>query len=72
MSTIGDNCHIGKNVTIKDSIIWDNVEIADNVSVENAIVASGSRILSDLEGMSIPANDVFLEELFLELEESAK
>ena len=72
VSTIGDNCHIGKNVTIKDSIIWDNVEIADNVSVENAIVASGSRILSDLEGMSIPANDVFLEELFLELEESAK
>ena len=72
VSTIGDNCNIGKNVTIKDSIIWDNVEIADNVRVENAIVASGSRILSDLEGMSIPANDVFLEELFLELEESAK
>ncbi len=72
LSTIGNGCHIGQNVTIKDSIIWDNVEIADNVRVENAIVASGSRILSDLEGMSIPANDVFLEELFLELEESAK
>ncbi len=72
VSTIGDNCCIGKNVTIKDSIIWDNVEIADNVIIENSIVASGSRILSDLEGLSIPANDVFQEESFLELEESAK
>ena len=71
-STIGSNCKIGKNVSITDSIIWDNVEIADNVALKNCIVASNSRILSDLEGMSIPANEVFLEELFLELEESAK
>lgn len=40
-STIGENCVIGKNVCIKNSIIWNDVNIEDNCIVEDSIIADG-------------------------------
>lgn len=49
---IGNNCVIGDNVTIRNSIIWETVTIADNCHIENAlicenvIIGEGAKILS--------------------------
>ncbi len=59
VSTIGNNCKIGKNVTIIDSIIWDDVVISDDCTVENSVIASGAEILSDVNGLVIGADQIF-------------
>lgn len=72
VSTIGSDCKIGKNVTIKNCIIWDNVEIADNIELQDSIIASNSRILSDIKGQTVPAGKVFEEDFFLNPKEPEK
>ena len=62
VSTIGDNCKIGKNVTIIDSILWDNVVIADNCVIKNSVVASDAEVLSDLEDLIIGAGQIYSKE----------
>ncbi len=57
-STVGDNCKIGKNVTIENSIIWDNVKIADNIHIKNSIIASGEIIACDVCDKIIAAGKV--------------
>ncbi len=37
---IGNNCSIGKNSLIKNSILWDNVKVGDDVEIENSIILS--------------------------------
>ena len=44
---IGAKTKIGKNVTIKDCIIWDNVIIGDNTRLEDCIIGSGAQIPAD-------------------------
>ncbi|KAG9245846.1 heat shock transcription factor 2 [Calycina marina] len=40
-STIGRNCQIGKNVTIRNgSHLWDNVSVGDNTTIDHAIIAN--------------------------------
>lgn len=55
-STIGMNCKIGKNVTIKDSIIWDNVTIKDGVTIDSSVIASGSVLSADVNSAIIGSN----------------
>ena len=38
-SVIGQDCQIGANVTIKNSIIWGHVVIEDGCLIENALIA---------------------------------
>lgn len=57
-STVGENCKIGKNVTIENSIIWDDVKIADNVHIKNSIIASGEVIACDACNKIIAAGKV--------------
>ena len=35
---------IGKNVTIKDSVVMNNVTIKDNVIIINSVVCSGCKV----------------------------
>lgn len=41
---IGANTRIGKNVIVKDCIIWDNVVVGDNTRLEDCIIGSGAQI----------------------------
>ena len=43
-SSIGNNCKIGKNASIKNSILYDDVVVEENVIIENSVVASNSFI----------------------------
>ena len=47
---IGNNCKIGKNVSLENVILWDNVEIADNVSLKNVVCANNTVIKSSVSG----------------------
>ncbi len=58
-STLGNNCKLGKNITIIDSIIWNDVEIADNVTIKNSAIASGCKIYSDADNLILGANQIF-------------
>lgn len=62
VSTVGNNCKIGKNVTIIDSIIWDDVVIADGCTIKNSIIASGSEILSDVNDFIVGADQTFFKD----------
>ena len=46
---IGNNCKIGKNVTLNNVILWDNVEIGDDVTLENVVAANNCIIKSSLK-----------------------
>lgn len=41
---LGENCKLGKNVSIENCIIWDNVEIGDNAQLKNCIIGSNSKV----------------------------
>ncbi len=43
-TVIGDNCNIGKNTSIKKSIIWDNVEISNNCEIRKSIICNNAFI----------------------------
>ena len=38
---LGENTIIGRNCTIRDSILWDGVTIKDNLAIERCIVGNG-------------------------------
>ena len=50
---IGSNSNLGKNVTIKNSIIWDNVTIADVVEIEHSIILSNMKIENSIKNQII-------------------
>lgn len=58
-STIGNNCKIGKNVTIIDSIIWDNVIIEDNITIKNSVIPSGCIVGKNTDNIILEANSTF-------------
>lgn len=63
-NTIGNNCIVGKNVVLENSILWDDVEIKDNLTIRNSIIASHSEIKTDLENQIIGANQIISEGIF--------
>lgn len=56
-SVIGDECIIGKNVTLENCILWDGVEIGDNVHLKDCVIASNSRVERNLTNHIIGQNE---------------
>lgn len=56
-SVIGDECLIGKNVTLENCILWDGVEISDNVHMKDCVIASNSRVERNLTCHIIGQNE---------------
>lgn len=56
-SVIGDECLIGKNVTLENCILWDGVEISDNVHMKDCVIASNSRVERNLTSHIIGQNE---------------
>jgi len=57
-SVIGDECLIGKNVTLENCILWDGVEIADNVYLKDCVIASNSRVERNLTNHILGQNEL--------------
>lgn len=57
-NTIGKGCVIGKNVKLKDCIIWDDVEVSDNVELKNCIIASHCEIKADMVNQIVGPNQI--------------
>lgn len=55
-NTIGSGCIIGKNVVLKNCIIWDDVEIHNDVVLKDCIIASHSEINMNLVNQIIGPN----------------
>lgn len=63
-NTIGENCIIGKNVTLENCIVWDDVEIKDNLTLQNCIIASHSEIKANLCQQIVGPNQIISEGVF--------
>lgn len=37
-NAVGNNCSVGKNCVIRNSILWNNVTVKDNSEIENSII----------------------------------
>lgn len=61
-STIGNNCKIGKNVTLENCILWDNVSIEDNMKLQNCVIASNCTIHANLYSQILGANQSVYKE----------
>lgn len=61
---MGNDCHIGKNVKIIDSIIWDKVIIEDNCTIQGSLICSDVIIKSNstIQKGSILNSDVIVKE----------
>jgi len=57
-NTVGENCKIGKNVTLENCIIWDDVIIKDNLKLQNCVIASNSEININLTQKIIGPNQI--------------
>ena len=44
LSSINDNCKIGRNCTIIGSTIWENVKLGDNVKITHSIISNNVTI----------------------------
>lgn len=58
---IGNNCTLGKNSEIVNSILWNDVTIADNVRIEDSIVLNGVKIEKSVKS-EIIAFDIMNED----------
>jgi len=47
-AAMGNTVTIGKNCTIKNSILWDEVKINDNLTVEGCIIGDGATVTHSL------------------------
>ena len=45
---MGNTTTIGKNCTIKNSILWDKVKIDDNLTIEGCIIGDGVTVKNSL------------------------
>lgn len=63
-NVIGDNCVIGKNVTLQDCILWDDVEIKDNLTLNNCILASHSEIKTDMTNQVTGPNQIVTHSIY--------
>ncbi len=52
----GDNCKIGENVSIKNSILWNNIKISDNVEIENSIILPNCEIEETVKNQIVSEN----------------
>ncbi|MGN1125063.1 MAG: sugar phosphate nucleotidyltransferase [Candidatus Gastranaerophilaceae bacterium] len=60
-SVIGDDCFIGKNVTLENCILWDGVEIKDGVHLKDCVIASNSRVERNLTNHIIGQNELIVK-----------
>ncbi len=60
-SVIGEECFIGKNVTLENCILWDGVEIKDGVHLKDCVIASNSRVERNLTNHIIGQNELVVK-----------
>ena len=60
-SVIGEECFIGKNVTLENCILWDGVEIKDGVHIKDCVIASNSRVERNLTNHIIGQNELVVK-----------
>ena len=47
---VGDNCTLGKGVTLENVILWKNTTVKDNVYLKNVVSSSNVCIFNSLQG----------------------
>ncbi len=47
---VGENCRLGRDCRLRNTILWDRVTIREGVRIENAIVSEGRVVTDDLVG----------------------
>lgn len=65
-NTIGSRCIIGKNVVLKNCIIWDDVEIHDNLVLKDCIIASHCEIKMNMVNQVIGPNQIISHGVYSE------